>query len=39
MINLNKKTIENITKTFGDAVYIFNKKEFIENYKELETTF
>lgn len=33
MINLNKKTIENITKTFGDAVYIFNKKNLLKIIK------
>lgn len=39
MLHLTIETIKELEKTYGLPLYIFNREEFIQNYKELETIF
>lgn len=39
MIDLTKEQINDLSNRFGLPLYIFNKKEFVENYHELEGCF
>ena len=39
MLHLKKETIKELEEIYGLPLYIFNREEFIQNYRELESTF
>lgn len=39
MINIDQPAIEALEKEYGLPLYLFNRDEFIQNYRELEDTF
>lgn len=39
MMNYSLETIKELNNAFGSPLYIFREKEFIENYRRLETAF
>ena len=39
MIKFTKKQIEALDKEYGLPLYVFNQEEFVQNYRELESTF
>ena len=39
MIEFTKKQIDALEKKYGLPLYVFNQEEFVQNYRELESTF